>query len=172
MNFQNIFLGNFSKWQLELFDVSGKGGARKIVYCFWTSWIWDQYLPENMESTVFNILKMRSISIKKHEMDTWYWTWDQYLSKDMKWALGNMGSISFKNIKWMSWISHHPSSFRFPPLHQPPSGATRGELGGFEWSVTLTKSEMEMFTLGPSKTQSFCWTNKKEGNCEDQRPFV
>ena len=39
---------------------------------------------------------MGSISSRTHEME------DQYLSKSMTWKFGNTGSISIKNMKWIS----------------------------------------------------------------------
>ena len=58
------------------------------------------------------------------------WKWDQYLSKNMKWQFGKMGSMSMKKPWKDFWIfetfifhlraSPHPSTYRFPLLHQPP----------------------------------------------------
>ena len=35
----------------------------------WSSWMWDQYLPENMKWKFFEIVKMGSMSFKKHDME-------------------------------------------------------------------------------------------------------
>ena len=39
----------------------------------WTSWIWDQYLPENMNGNLV--------------------VWDKYLPENMKWSFRNLGSF-------------------------------------------------------------------------------
>ena len=65
---------------------------------FWKSWIWNQYLPENMTWTFLNALEHTGTETSRRSVEYFWksWIWDHYLSKNMKWRFVNMVSISIK----------------------------------------------------------------------------
>ena len=134
----SILLGNLEILWIESFICFGKDRGRqipKIRLFFGKPWIWDKYLPNNMKWKFGN---MGSLSIKKHELEIL--NMGSIYQNTWIWELRNIQLNVFFNI-WTSffmsnkrnsniWIlfyfqlrefAPHPTTFRFPPMHQPPS---------------------------------------------------
>ena len=66
-----LFWGISISWTSTFFELLEKAGpnhSEDPSNIVWTSWTWDQYLPESMKLKFLRILNMGSISIRNHEM--------------------------------------------------------------------------------------------------------
>ena len=103
----------------------GSISSRKHGLVFWKSWIWEQYLS-NMHLWNLNFETLLNLKICNFEIFK-------------RWSLG---TLDF-DFQWEE--PHPPTTFRLPPLHQPPSWGTRVILGDTSgWDNMLTIAEQSL----------------------------